>query len=107
MAAPVELRQRAVVDAGGAVDYFASEGGADLALRFIDALERALSHLGRHPLTGSLRYSYELDIPGLRSWPVPKFPYLVFYIAGAERVDVWRVLHAHRDVPAALAPTEP
>jgi toxin ParE1/3/4 len=103
VATPVELRQRAVADLQSAVDQYWSTSGDDLALRFIDSTERALAHLGRHPLTGALRFSYELDIPELRAWPVPDFPYLVFYVATTKRVDVWRVLHTHRDIPSAFA----
>jgi toxin ParE1/3/4 len=31
---------------------------------------------------------------------VPRFPYLIFYLVGADHVDVWRVLHAERDIAA-------
>lgn len=106
MAKAVVLRLRAADDIDAVVDHYEREGGADLAGRFIDRVEQAIRHLGRHPLTGSLRYSYELDIPGLRSWPLRTFPYLVFYVDGPEQVDVWRVLHAARDVPAWLVATD-
>jgi toxin ParE1/3/4 len=29
-------------------------------------------------------------------------PYLIFYIDRDDHVDVWRVLHAQRDIPARL-----
>ena len=108
MARPVELRQRAARDIDSALDHYARSGGAGVAVQFVDAVEHALRHISNHPLTGSLRYSYELDIPELRTWPLDKFPYIVFYLAGNDRVDVWRVLHAHRDLPASFAePREP
>ena len=47
---------------------------------------------------GRLRYAGELDLPGLRSWLVTGFPYLVFYVESAADIDVWRVLHAARDI---------
>lgn len=103
MIKPVLLRRRALEDVESAIDHYVVEGGADVASRFIDALEGALAHLGRHPLTGSLRYSYELEIPELRSWPVLRYPYSVFYVVSTERVDVWRVLHTHRDIPGSFA----
>jgi toxin ParE1/3/4 len=36
----------------------------------------------------------------LRSWPLTRFPYLVFYFERDDCVDVWRVLQAQRDIPA-------
>ncbi len=106
MAKPVELRQLAADDIDAALSYYRREAGESLATRFVDVLEAELSHLSRHPLTGSLRYAYELNIPALRSWPLEAFPYIVFYIDRAEFVGVWRVLHARRDIPAWLAPPD-
>ena len=40
------------------------------------------------------------NLPGLRSWPVKPYPYLVFYMMARRQVDVWRVLHLRRDIPA-------
>ena len=106
MAKPVELRQLAADDIDAALTYYRREAGESLATRFVDALEAELSHLSRHPLIGSLRYSYELNIPALRSWSLAAFPYIVLCIDRAEFVDVWRVLHARRDIPAWLAPPD-
>ena len=103
MAKPVELRQLAADDIDAALSHYRREAGESVATRFVDALEAELSHLSRYPLIGSLRYSYELNIPALRSWPLEAFPYIVFYNDRAEFVDVWRVLHARRNIPAWLA----
>ena len=78
MVKAVELRLRAVEDVDAAIGRYQREGGASLAVRFIDALECAVGHLAQHPSNGSLRLSYELDIPDLRAWPLATFPYLVF-----------------------------
>lgn len=106
MASPVVLREKASDDVDGIVAYYLSEAGGEVALQFIDVLEEAIGKLGRHPLIGSLRYSYELDLPELRSWSIRGFPYVVFYVARSDVVDVWRVLHAKRDLPAWLRPPE-
>ena len=103
MVKPVQLRQLAADDIDAALSHYRREGGESLAARFIDALEAEIGRISRHPLIGSLRYSYELDIPALRSWRLAGFPYIVFYVDRAESVDVWRVLHARRDIPAWLA----
>lgn len=102
-ARPIELRQLAAADIDDAVDHYNGEGGESLALRFVDALEHAVGRIGRSPHVGSLRFSYELDIPELRAWALNRFPYIVFYVAGDDRIDVWRVLHSRRDIPKALA----
>ena len=42
-------RERAKQDAEEAIDYYLGENAAAAALGFIDALERAYSHIGRYP----------------------------------------------------------
>jgi toxin ParE1/3/4 len=99
----VRLRERAAIDIDRAADDYLGEAGAQVALRFVDAVERAVGQIGRSPHAGSLRFSYELEIPGLRVRPVARFPYLVFYVVGNEVVEVWRILHSRRDIPSAVA----
>jgi toxin ParE1/3/4 len=41
-----------------------------------------------------------LNLPGLKSWPLTRYPCLVFYVERPDHIDVWRVLHGQRDVPA-------
>ena len=103
---PLRLRPAAIADLDASADAYAAEAGA-VAVRFAAAIERALDHVARHPGTGSLRYSHMTDLPGLRFWPVARFPYLVFYVEEADHVDVWRVLHARRDIPSLLREPEP
>lgn len=103
----VQLRALAVADVDHAIRYYLQEAGPEVALGFIDELEQAYTHLGRHPATGSPRYAHELNLPGLRSWPLTRYPYLVFYVEQRDHVDVWRVLHSARDVPAWLSDGEP
>ena len=92
-------RERAKQDAEEAIDYYLGENAADAALGFIDALERAYSHIGRYPDSGSSRYAHELNLPGLRFWPLQKYPHLIFYVERSDHVDVWRILHGQRDIP--------
>ncbi len=99
-AQPVVRRALAERDVEEAVAYYLAEGGESVALRFANALQRAFRHIGRHPTSGSPRYAVELNVPGLRCWPLPRFPQLVFYLEGEDHVDVWRVLRGRRDVPA-------
>lgn len=98
-AKPVLPRVQASRDVDETVDHYLDEASEEVALRFLDALERAYNHMGRRPASGSPRYARELSIPGLRFWPLRRFPYLVFYVERRDHVDVWRVLHARRDMP--------
>ena len=100
---PVVPRELAKRDVDEAIEHYLSEDAAEAALGFIDALERAYTHISRHPSSGSPRYAHELNLPGLRSWPLTRYPYLLFYVEQPDHVDVWRVLHSHRDIPAWMA----
>ncbi len=98
---PIRRRRLADRDVAEAIDHYLAESPA-LALRFVDALEQATRHIQKHPATGSPRYAHELDIPGLRCWPLKRFPYLVFYCERDDAIDLWRVLHGRRDIPVWL-----
>jgi len=104
---PVRLRALALADVDEAIAYYLQEAGVDIALGFIDELEQAYRHLGRHAATGAPRYAHELNLPGLRSWSLSRYPHMVFYVEQADHVEVWRVLHGARDIPAWLLDTEP
>ena len=101
-AKPVVPRAVAQRDIDEAIDYYLQEAGDRVALRFIDAAEATLRSIGQSPAAGSPRYAHELNLPGLRSRQLKRFPYLVFYVEGEDHIDVWRVLHAKRDIPAWL-----
>jgi toxin ParE1/3/4 len=95
------LRARAGEDVLEAHDHDL-EVSAQAAGGSIDALEKAYAHVRRDPAIGSARYGHELNLPGLRCWPCTRYPYLVFYVELDDRIEVWRVLHARRDIPCWL-----
>jgi toxin ParE1/3/4 len=103
---PVVPRDRAKRDVDDAVADYLNEHAESVALGLVDALEDAYALLSRHPAIGASRYAHELDIIGLRSWPLPRFPYAIFYIEHEDYIDVWRVLHSRRDVPASMQQPE-
>ncbi len=92
---------RASADIVSALDYYLSEA-PHAAEGFINALERAVGQIERQPGIGSPRYAHELDIPGLRHWPLTRYPYALFYLEHEDRVDVIRLVHMSRDIPASL-----
>ncbi len=99
-AKPIIPRALANQDIDDAISQYLSEGTEQAALGFIDALERSYKHISRHPESGSSRHAHELDLPGLRSGMLKRYPYLVFYIERDDHIDVWRVLHGTGDIPA-------
>ena len=99
-AKPVIPREQANRDVDDAVAYYLNEATQAVALGFVDALEQSYTHIARHPATGSPRYAHELNLPCLRTWPLTRYPHLVFYVEHPDHIDVWRVLHGQRDIPA-------
>lgn len=99
---PILPRELASRDVEDAVYYYLSEAGEQVALGFIEALEHAFLQLATQPAIGSPRYAHELNLPGLRSWPLQRYPYLIFYVDQPNHIDVWRVLPSQRDIPAWL-----
>lgn len=100
---PVVRSERATRDIEVAVEHYISTATEKQSLKFVSALEEASSHISRFPATGSSRYGHELHLPSLRSWRVKDFPYLVFYVERDDHIDLWRVLHTSRDIPAGLS----
>ena len=96
------LRASARRDGEQVLAHYLDEGGADVAVGFIDALEEALRHIARNPASGSPRYGHDLTLAGLRSWPTAAYPYNIFYMEAQGTVDVWRILHRRRDIPESM-----
>ena len=98
------LNAAAEADLLSAHAYCLKESGADLADRFLFAVEDALEHIGRHPGTGSPRYANAADLIGLRFWLVSSFPYAVSYIERDTFIEIVRVLHQASDIPVHIEP---
>jgi toxin ParE1/3/4 len=102
-AKPVVPRELALRDIKDAVDHYHREAGEGVALGFISEVELAFRAIARSPAAGSPRYAHELGLPGLRVRRVRRYPYLIFYVERPDRLDVWRVLHGRRDIPAWMS----
>lgn len=99
---PIARRISARRDAEAATDYYWREAGSDAALGFVEAIEAAIRRIAENPGIGSPRYAHKLDLAGLRCLRLQRYPYLIFYVERADRIDIWRVLHAKRDLPSWL-----
>lgn len=89
-------------DAYQIVEYYEEEAGLAVADRFATALDAASKRLRANPAIGSPLIGETCKRPGLRTWPVAGFPYLVCYFDRPDHIDVWRILHGARDLGAVL-----
>jgi toxin ParE1/3/4 len=75
--------------------YLDREAGAEVAQRFIDALDATCALLDAHPYLGPARRLR----PQVRSLRVAGFRnYLVFYEPSREGIKILRILHGMRDL---------
>ncbi len=98
---PVLRSPQAQADIEDALDDYQLEA-PHMANVFLDALEKAVTHIQRAPSTGSPRYAQELGLSGLKFWGLHKFPFSLFYIEQADKLWVIRLVHMSRDIPASL-----
>ena len=98
---PVIRRELADEDVNAAVSYYVSHS-AQATLGFIDDLEHSYKRISAQPHIGSPRYGYGLELPGLLFQKLANYPYLIFYYEQEDHIDVWRVLHEKRDIPACF-----
>jgi toxin ParE1/3/4 len=91
----VKLRYapRAHADIADIYEYIAQHnaGAATSVVRQIRLTSRLLA---RHPGLGR-----ETDIPGVRVFPIARYPYLVYHSVRDDEVVVIHVRHGRRDAP--------
>lgn len=97
------LRPAGAEDVRAVVAHYRADSGLGIALAFADQLQRLLVGIAAGAEAGSPALGHVLDLPGLRHWRVPRFPQVVVGLVRPDEVDVLRVLHGRRDLPAGLA----
>ncbi|MEG2803464.1 type II toxin-antitoxin system RelE/ParE family toxin [Stenotrophomonas sp.] len=104
---PARWHPRAVQDADDVAAWYAQQAGVTLELAFVDALERTVSLLERHPGAGSTRHADafpELHAP-LRFHPILGFDdHLVYYTEHPAWIEIVRLWNARRGLDALHAP---
>jgi len=98
---PIRTRPQADDDIDRATAFLLQESPA-AAVGLLDALEHDFATLARQPGVGSQRYAHLIPGQTLRMWPVSGYPWLIFYFEYPDHLEVIRVLHSRRDMPAAL-----
>ena len=96
----VVLSEAASQDLQVIIDYLLVEAGVEVATSFLTSWDKCRDHIARFPESGSPRLANRKKLRGVRVWPIPNFPHLAIYAVMAERVEIARVLHASRDIPA-------
>ncbi|ODU08155.1 MAG: plasmid stabilization system protein [Rubrivivax sp. SCN 71-131] len=99
---PAVLRPQALRDQQGEVRYYRKEGGTRLAVRVARDTNKALDQIELEPGIGSSRLGKLLDIQGLRTWRVGKFPLVWCYFERGDHLDVVRLLGERQDIVAIL-----
>lgn len=102
--ARLHLRRAARDDIAAAVEFLAAHSRI-AAERFVEQTWEALERLCAFPGIGT-QHDFGPPVGVARRWAVSGFPYLLFYrveVSDGEVVDVLRVLHGLRDIPAILA----
>ena len=87
-----------------ALDYYLESAGAAVALRFIEAWDHLAELLKEQPFAGSKRVEVTFGIEGLRSIPLSRFPYIVFYTVNDDMLRIIALIHSSRDLANNLRP---
>ena len=96
------VQRRAMRDLEAARAYY-QEQAPHMVGDFARQVDAEFLHLQRNPGTGSPRYGLLVGMPGLRSWPLTQFTYLIFYFDRDQQIVIARVLHQARDIPNHLS----
>lgn len=97
------LRPKAQEDVLELALYIAKDN-PDAALRFIDAVEATCARLAEMPKIGVTRTFKHPALAGIRMLPTRGFEhYLIFYLPAEGGIDVVRVIHGARDLPALFS----
>jgi toxin ParE1/3/4 len=89
----------AVADILDQADWYRSQSGQLLALRWERALASAIRDIVRRPAAGATCEFRSLELQDVRRILIPKFPrHLLFYRFTEEEVFVLRVVHGARDL---------
>ena len=101
----VVKRRAARLDLVEIADFLAIHSGKlQTGFQFLLAAEETFDFLVQMPLLGSPRRLRSSKLRNLRQWPVKGYAdYLIFYRPLQNGIEVFRVLHAKRDIEDVFA----
>ena len=94
--------RHAIADVHDIICYYREHAGTAIAESFAIEIDEAYARLNRHPNIGSPRLSYDLEIEGVKSWALKRFPHQIYYNVEADHVELWRILHPRRDLTQSM-----
>jgi toxin ParE1/3/4 len=104
----VRFRPRAWQDIQESAEYLADEASAEVAERFLNAIDELTHKLAGLPQIGVACHFCNPRLRGVRRFPVAGFEkWLVFYQASDAGIEIVRVLHGARDIASILDPGAP
>ena len=80
------------------IEEYIAQDNPDVAKRVIQEIRAAMRRLAEYPQLGHPRD--DVDDPRYRFWPV--YSYLIVYAFETDPLQIIRVIHGSRDVPAVL-----
>jgi len=96
----VFVRAQARLDLIDLADFIAQDN-PEAAERFIDVAEDTFRFLSDTPGAGCIHQFFIEELRGVRMWPIRGFEkHLVFYREISNGVEIIRVIHGARDIPA-------
>jgi toxin ParE1/3/4 len=97
----VIYRPRALLDLKETASYLSIEGNAEVADRFLDAVQESAKTLVGMPGIGALCAFHNPRLRSTRRIPITGFEnWIMFYQVTEKHIDVIRVLHGARDIAA-------
>ena len=93
--------RHAIADVHDIIYYYRKQAGTAVAENFAIEIDEAYARLRQHPNIGSPRPALDLDIEGVKSWVLKRFPHQIFYEIQNDHVELWRILHPRRDITQA------
>ena len=90
------------MDVGAQAYYLAGASSRAVAIRFLNDFDAALVRLREFPRIGTRWPTDNPELQGLRRLQMTTFPVSIFYLDTEPHVEIVRVLHGSRDLPALL-----
>jgi toxin ParE1/3/4 len=101
-AKPILPHRHAIEDADDVIDCYREHAGTLISQNFASEVDEAYACLSRHPNIGSPRTALDLDIEGIKSWSLKRFPHQIYYRVLDDRIELCRVLHPKRKITQAM-----